>query len=122
MLRRCLDQVVEEAIYPESPLLNKTREMPRFWGLEKERWVDGKASAVQQEACPNVSASFSPADLICVPFSLQRYPEPVKDKSSLVPWQEHSRGGSGMAAIGSSGRGKSKPFPTTEKMLQKIHV
>lgn len=84
--------------------------------------MDGKASAVQQEACSSVSASFSPTDLICVPFSLQRYPEPIQDKSSLVPWQEHSGGGSVTAAVGSSGRGESKPFPTKEKMLQKIHV
>lgn len=69
-----------------------------------------------------VSASLSPTALVCVPFSLQRYPEPVEDKSSLIPWQEHSGGGSVTAAGGSPGRGESKPSPTQEKMLQKTHV
>lgn len=54
---------------------------------------------LRQNAHTRVSCSFSPTDLICVTFSLQMHPEPVKDNYSLVPGREHTGEGSGLAEI-----------------------
>lgn len=121
MLRGAQIRLGKGQQHPEAPpFLHETQEWPRFSSAEEECGAHGEVSAVQQKACSSVSGSFSPADLICGPSFLQRYPEPMKDESPLVPRQEHRGGGSVMAEPAHPGGAKLSHSPPLRKCCRKF--